>query len=406
MGCLINHMNEAQTTDLPVDEMLLESARDLGPVIREHADQAERDRRPAGAVMDGLREAGLQRMFVARSLGGHEVDPVTYARVAEVIAGFDSVAGWALQLGNHVAWWSARLPKAGVEAIYGNGPNVMIAGAFHPPLKAIEAEDGYRLTGRAPLASNIHDADWLLLSGIVMDGDQPRMSDGVPELLQFIVSASEVDILDTWHSLGMRGTDSNDVTVDGVIVPTSRTFPLAPGFQPGPHFDGPLYRFPGMGAVATIFTPVLLAIGRGVIEAFRDLALEKTPLGYTRKIRERTYVQAQLGQAEAMLRSARALFYETISEAWERTLKDEPSTLERNAGLMMAGTHAGQTVAKVAEMLHGLAGTSGIYTGSRLERHFRDAHTLRHHGFVSANRFETVGQVRLGLEPEFALVRI
>jgi alkylation response protein AidB-like acyl-CoA dehydrogenase len=54
--------------------------------------------------------------------------------------------------------------------------------------------------------------------------------------------------------------------------------------------------------------------------------------------------------------------------------------------------------------MHRVAGTSGIYTKSPLERHFRDAQTLRHHGFLSESRFEAVGQVYLGVAPEFALV--
>ncbi len=390
---------------LSIDEKILEAAGKLGPTIRAHADEAERERRPSKAVMQALTEAGLQRMFTPRSLGGLETDPVTYARVAEEIAGFDSVAGWALQAGNHIAWWCARMPNEGVEEVYGNGPDVLIAGAFHPPQRVLEQDGGYRITGRAPLASNIHDAAWLILSGIPMDGDQPQLTgSGAPVFLQLLLNAGEVDIVDTWHALGMRGTDSNDVAVEDVFVPQSRVFPMTPEFEPGPHYGGALYRFPGMGTVVTIFTPVLLAIGRGAIDAFRELALEKTPLGYARTLRERGVVQATLARAEAKLRSARLLFYDTLAEAWERTQAGEPSSLEQKANLVLAGTHAANTAAEVAERMHALAGTSGIYATNRLERHFRDAHTLRHQGFVSANRFETVGQVHLGMPPEFPFV--
>ena len=55
-------------------------------------------------------------------------------------------------------------------------------------------------------------------------------------------------------------------------------------------------------------------------------------------------------------------------------------------------------------MVHQLGGTTGIYESSPLERHFRDANTLRHHGFMSENRFEVVGQVYLGVPPEFPLI--
>ena len=390
-----------------VDEKeLISTARELGPLIREHAEEAERERRPSKAVMDALKDAGLQRMYTPRSLGGHEVDPVTYARVAEEIASHDSVAGWALQTGNHMAWWVSRLPDEGVEKIYANGPDALIAGAFHPPLPAAAADGGYHLSGQAPLASNIHDADWLNMSGMVMDGDQPRMQNGAPVILAVFFPADEAKIIDTWDALGMRGTDSNDLAAEEVFIPSSRTFAMAPEFELGKHYQGPLYKFPAMGAVMTIFTPVLLAMGRGALDEFRGLAMEKTPLGFNRTLRERPVVQAALARAEAMFRAARTYFYDSIAQAWERTKAGRTPTLEEKADLLLAGTHASNTAAKVTEMMHGLAGTSGIYTGSRLERHFRDAHTLRHHGLISANRFETAGQVQLGVAPEFPLVAL
>lgn len=71
---------------------------------------------------------------------------------------------------------------------------------------------------------------------------------------------------------------------------------------------------------------------------------------------------------------------------------------------MLACAHAVRTSAPVADLMHRMGGTNGIYERSRLERHFRDAHTVRHHGFVSEARLETVGQVYLGIEPEFGFV--
>jgi indole-3-acetate monooxygenase len=387
-----------------IDNDLLKVASELGPIIRKHADEAERERRPSRAMMDALTEAGLQRMYLPESLGGKETDPVTYSRVAEIISGFDSVAGWALQVGNSVGWWCARFPDKGVEEIYSDGPDALIAGAFHPPQPAVEVDGGYRVSGRAALASNIHDADWVFLTGMVMDGDEPRMVNGAPKFVQLIFRADEAKIIDTRDALGMRGTDSNDVAVDDLFVPASRTFAVIPEFEPGPHYQSPLYRFPGVGHLLTIFVPVILAIGREAITELRKLALKKMPFGSTRELKERNKTQSTLAQAEAMLRSARLFYFNTINECWELTKASQPTTLEHHADLMLAGTHAANTAAKVADMMHGLAGTSGIYTASRLERLFRDAQTLRHHGFISTSRYETVGQVYLDVPPEFAFI--
>jgi alkylation response protein AidB-like acyl-CoA dehydrogenase len=383
---------------------LLAVARDLGPLIREHAGEAERERRLSREVIGALVEAGLFRLLLPRSLGGLEADPVTCSLVVEEVARFDSAAGWALQAGNTGAWWAARFPKEGSEEIYGGNPNAVMAAAFHPPQQALETAGGYRVTGRGPLASNIHDAEWLFLTALAMDGNHPRMVDGMPQVIGLVLRAGEAQIVDTWHSLGMRGTDSNDVVVDDVFVPASRTFRLVPDFEPGPHHRGPLYRFPGIGAAVFVLAPVALAVARGAISELRELAQRKTAFGFTRPLRERAVVQVTLARAEAMLRAARLLYYDTLGVAWERTVAGELSTLEQKADLLLAGTHAATTAGTVTDMMHRVAGTSGIYARNPLERHFRDAQTLRHHGFMSENRFETVGQVYCGVAPEFPMV--
>jgi alkylation response protein AidB-like acyl-CoA dehydrogenase len=153
-----------------------------------------------------------------------------------------------------------------------------------------------------------------------------------------------------------------------------------------------------------IIAPVALAIARGAITAVRELADRKTPLGSTKTMRHRPAVQFALADAEAQLRAARLLFYEVLNTTWQRVLANESPTLEQRADLMLACAHAVRTSAHVADLMHRMGGTNGIYERSRLERHFRDAQTVRHHGFLSESRLETVGQVYLGVDPEFGFV--
>jgi alkylation response protein AidB-like acyl-CoA dehydrogenase len=88
-----------------------------------------------------------------------------------------------------------------------------------------------------------------------------------------------------------------------------------------------------------------------------------------------------VGLADATLRSARAFLHETLAESWQRTLAGQPSSLAQRADLLLAAAHAMQSSVRVVELMHRVAGTSGIYAGNRLERHFRDAGTLRQHVF-------------------------
>jgi Acyl-CoA dehydrogenase, N-terminal domain len=93
------------------DASLLDAARMLGPVIRDHSDFAEREGRLARPVIDAMRAAGMYRLMTPRTLGGLEIDPITFALIAEEIAGVDSAAAWSLQAGNTGAWWHRTSAK-------------------------------------------------------------------------------------------------------------------------------------------------------------------------------------------------------------------------------------------------------------------------------------------------------
>lgn len=380
---------------ISVDQDLVERARKLGPLVSDHREEADRARRPSRHVMAALREAGLFRLYTPASFGGLEVDPLTCAVVIEEVAGFDSAAGWSLMVANSVDWWCARLPAEGPEEIYRDDQDVIIAAGFHPPIQAVEVEGGFRVTGRSPLASNVHDAGWVFFTAVVEGGGGA---------IGLIVRAEEVEILDTWYTLGMRGTDSNDVVVSDVFVPAARTFPLQPSFAPGPRYQAPLYRFPGIGEATVVIAPTALAVARRALEEVSDVARDKMPFGSAVPLGRRSATQARLARADAVLRSARLLFHDTVGDVWDRTVRGDAATLEDKGRLLLAGSHALASAVEAVDLVWRVAGTTGIYDRSPLERHFRDIHTLQHHGFLAESRYETAGQVHLGVEPEFGLV--
>jgi alkylation response protein AidB-like acyl-CoA dehydrogenase len=396
-------LDSLSVTPVAVDEGIIAAAREVGPLIAKHVETTERNRRLAPPVVDALRAAGLFRLFTPRALGGFEVDPVTFARAVEEVSVFDSAAGWSFQA-NTSAWWTSRMSPEGVAELYADGPDLMMAASFAPPHRAEEVPGGYRITGRGPLASAIHDARWAMMSAVVFDGDQPRMTPVGPEVVSLVMHTREVEIIDTWDSLGMRGTDSNDIAAHGVFVPQSRAFRLDPNAVPSAPFDGPLYRMPAPAATFTIIAPVALAIARGAIGELRDIVTTKVPLGSRKTARDRGAVQSAVATAEAMIRSARLFFFDALARTWQRAVSQQPFTLEDKADLMLASTWAVRSAARAADLMHRMGGTNGIYARSRLERHFRDAQTVRHHGFVSDSRLETVGQVYLGVTPEFPFV--
>lgn len=384
------------------DTVLINTARELGPFIREHSQEAERERRLSQPVLKALRETGLLRMFTPRSLGGLETDPVTRALVVEEIGRHDSAAAWTLENPLDWAFFCARLPDEGAEEIYGRGADIVIAAQFGRPLRARSIAGGYRISGRAPFVSNCCDADWISSTVLV---DEDGSAGGEPEMRMVYFAREQCEIVDTWDVMGMRGTGSNDISVRDVYVPESRSFPCwVPDFEPGSHYRGPLYRLPIAGAAGSGIPTPMLGVARRALDEVTELARTKTPVASSDLLRQRASAQSRLGHAEAILRSGRLLLLDTLSRAWQRCLDGEPHSLEQRADLLLAMAHAMSSAVQAVELACTIAGTTAFRTTSPLERCFRDVQTMRHHVFASETRYGTFGQVRLGVEPDFPVI--
>jgi alkylation response protein AidB-like acyl-CoA dehydrogenase len=383
------------------DTTLLAAAREIGPLIRKHADEAEQQRRLSKPVLEAMRDTGLLKMATPKSLGGLESDPITRALVVEEVGRHDSAAGWTLENPVDWAFFCSRLPDEGAEEIYADGGGAIIAAQFGRPLSATTENGGHRISGRAPFVSNCHDADWISCTALV---DADRQPDSEPEMRMVYFPADKCEIIDTWYTMGMRGTGSNDIEVKDVFVPKARSFPMQPEYEPGSHYRGPLYRMPIVGAAGTGIPTPMLGVARRALDEVKELALNKNPVTSTGLLKERSSAQTMLGQAEAILRSGRLLLLHTVDEAWQRCLAGEPHALDQKADLLLGTTHAMASAVQSVELAFRIAGTSSIRTSNPLERCFRDIQTMRHHVFASEARYGTCGQVYLGVEPDFAVV--
>ncbi len=384
---------------------ILQSIRAIAPTLMDHVEEGENSGRLPAPVIGALREAGLYRLFLPKSLGGYELDPLAVARITEAVALHNSAAAWSVMVVNTSSWWCARMPEKGIEKLFERGPESFLAGAFHPPMKATPTEGGYMVNGRSPLVSNIHEAQWIFVTAFLMDGQQVKMNEGRPEMIIVAMKAEDCRIIDTWQSVGMKATDSNDVMAVNVFVPGYLGHPLSPQFEPNKYFGSPLYRYPALGAsIGSLITPVALAVARNAIEELKGLASSKIPFGSAVSIRDRGTVQRKLGMAEASLQSSKAFLQQEMEYCWEKTKNNLPISIEERANLLLALTHANQTCLQAVDLMYSAAGTTGIYLRNKLAHYFMDAQVIRHHGFSNESRYETAGQMLMGLEPDLPVV--
>jgi hypothetical protein len=139
----------------------------------------------------------------------------------------------------------------GAKDIFGR-PDTIFAGSFFPPRRAVPVDGGYSVSGQTPFVSGAYQAEWFFGLAQIYDGDTPRLQDGVPVMLVTVCPANDVVLIDTWRTLGMRGTGSHDVAMSDVFVPLRHTAVLAPYETPGSAYQGSLYKF-------TIWTPISVA---------------------------------------------------------------------------------------------------------------------------------------------------
>lgn len=388
------------TQAVPTTSDLIAEIREIEPLLLEEKSKAEIECRIPDQVADELRRRGFYRMYRPRERGGYGFDPVSGFRVVEELSRIDSAVGWNVAIANACECFGAYFDDATTEKIFGPAETVLAGGLF-PPRKAVAVDGGYRVTGKSLFNSNCHAANWLLVEALIYDGDEQRFDDdGNPAGLFMYIPADEASIVDNWDTLGMRGTGSHDVELDDVFVPENQTAPLLPLETASSAFSGPMHRLTFWPPVAINGVPAL-GIAQAAIDDFIDLAAVKVHAYTTNSLRDKPIVQLRLADAQARLRAARAYLYDTFNQMWEVAVAGDFLNLDQKADCQQAAAHAIAASAEAVKLIHSIAGTAAVRKDKPFERYFRDIHVVTQHAFVCENRFEAVGQVRLGLDPDW-----
>lgn len=356
-----------------------------------------------------MRDAGLFRVWRPKAYGGLGLSCADGVRVFEELARYDASAGWNAHISNVVDIYGAWFADSAGERVF-NNPDVLFSGALNPPFLAVPHEQdgttGYKLDGRAPFASGVKHAQWLLALAAV-----PGEPEAPPAVFFTLLPVSKLEIhAGTWDTLGMRATGSFDVSAKELFVPADQFIPLAPRqFTAKAYAEQQLYRLSIWPLVSALAGPSL-GVARAAIDDLIALATFKTPFYTRRTLRDRDVVQRQVAHAEAKLGAARAYFYEAVREGWEAVA--QPGSLLSQANkhkIQLATCFAIEQCAEVVQMVFMTAGSSGFRRGKdprsdmqlRFERDLRDANTMTQHAFGSQARYESVGQIMLGLESDW-----
>ncbi len=377
-------------------------ARSLGPALTGAADEIERNRELPASIVSALIDNGLFRLLQPRSLGGAELDPMTYVRVVEQIASHDASTGWCVEQANGCSMAAAFLDPEVAQEIFGPPDGIVAWGPVGPAeLRAVPG--GFRLTGAWNFASGSHHASWLGAHVVTLgpNGEPLCRADGGEILRTLLFPKNRATITDIWHVVGLRGTGSDRYSVTDLFIPESYTVLRDPKITS--RRPGRLYCFSSSNLYALGVAGVALGIARGMVTDFTELATKKVPRGARQRLCENQVIQSQLAQVEARLGSARAFLLSGLAEIWEAVGETGELSLEENTMIRLASTWAIHQAREVVSTLYHSAGATAIFDDRPFERRFRDMHTASQQAQGQQAHYETIGRVLFGLAPDTAM---
>jgi alkylation response protein AidB-like acyl-CoA dehydrogenase len=265
----------------------------------------------------------------------------------------------------------------------------------------VAEDDQWRVSGRWAWASGSANCHWLVGGAVLVEDGAPLLdSAGRPRHRMMLMPRAEVELLDTWHAAGLKGTGSGDMATTDLLVPRDRSVSLV---EDRPVETGPLYRFPAFGLLAVGIAAVASGNARAALDAAAvGLRARKLP-GTGRTAADRATAQADLARAEGALGAARAGLFAAIGQAWSEAEAGEIALVTR-ARLRLAATHLTRTAADATRAAYDLGGGAALYLESPLQRRFRDAHAMTQHLMVQPGTFELAGRVLLGIETDTAML--
>lgn len=377
---------------------LVLAARALAPAIRAAAPEIERERRLPEAIVKGMKQAGVFRMTMPRSLGGPEADPITQLEVIEALSEADGSVGWVAMIGSDGGFYCAHLAEPVARELY-QDPDAVTASVLVPRGRARRVPGGYRVSGRWAFGSASLHAEWFVGGCLVFDGDAPVPgAGGHPRTVMTYFPASQCEIFDTWHTTGLAGSGSHDWGVDDVFVSEERCF----DFMAKPRDPAPLYAFPWFVLANSPGVP--LGIARAAIDTLCELAARKVVPPKGGLLRDDVFVQSALARAEAALASARAYLFEALGELWAEVAAGREPSLRQRAVFRLATIHAYRASRDAVGLMYEAGGGAALYATSPLDRQWRDVTTVTQHALVNARGYAEVGRALLGLDPDSFLI--
>lgn len=372
---------------------------------RERAPETEANRVLPRETVEELYDAELLQLFAPKRYGGLSLDWPAIVHASRIAARGCASTGWLVSVvGGHIAIVS-RLPKSCQDEIFKDGVRKIITTASAQTTGTIVKEkDGYRLNGVWRFGSGIDHADYVMVTGSC--DNHPNPPD--PNVFRATVPRDAVEVDDTWHVAGMRGTGSKDLRFENVfvadewVVTSPECFGMRP---PGAEVNPEAYLFdvPFMPYFTNWMIGPLLGCAEGAFDAY--VAATKKKVGAMTKITvaDQPTVQERLSESSAELDCARMMFDNITNTLHGAGLERRPLTAEEGVMINRNRAYLARLCTSSIYRLVRVMGATGIFDTNPVQRHWRDLSVMASQVGVNWDQnMMAYGRYLLGLDYEKA----
>jgi alkylation response protein AidB-like acyl-CoA dehydrogenase len=331
---------------------------------------------------NALKQAGFFTALVPSALGGGGATVGEICNAIRIVAGACGSTALAFSMHCHliaVAAWRWKHQNAPTEALLKRVVTedlILVSSGGSDWLesagKAEQVDGGFRISARKAFSSGSPVGDLLVTSAVHEDPENGST------VLHFALPLKhdQVKHLATWQVMGMRGSGSNDIIIEGLVIPEAAIAGKRP--QGSWHM---LFHIISMIAFALIYSAYL-----GIAESAARRAIE-----LSRKRPPDRLLAVMVGEMENELLTAQ-LAHEKMVRIAEAEQPGPETTSAVMACRTLVGQHAIAAVTKAMEV----AGGAGFYRKNLIERAFRDVQAARFHPLREKQQLDFSGRVALG----------
>jgi resorcinol 4-hydroxylase (FADH2) len=384
----------------------LETAvRALGAELKARAAATEKNARVPAENVEALRRIGFFKLVQPHAFSGYEADFERLVDLTVEIGRWCASTAWVGGLLAAHQWLVANFPAEAQHDVWDENPDALVCGSYAPATRALVVPGGYKLTGRWSFASGCDNSDWALCAALL-----PPAGDGTALIPAFLlVPAKDYTLDDTWQVIGLAGTGSKTLVLDGVFVPKHRVLTFAQttsGNTPGSQLytRNPCFSIPMLCNIPSCLAAAAVGAALGALDEYVEATSQRTTRGAVagahNKMAEFATVQLRVAEAAASTDAAREILLRDLRLRAQTVRSGQPITIEDRITSRRGQAFAVSLAIRATEALNASTGGHGLALSNPVQRAWRDANAVGRHISMNWDAVGTMyGQLKLGLEP-------